>query len=80
MGERVRITCRQLIDFIADYVDGDLDDRLGHVFESHLAHCRSCRAYLESYRKTLRFTRAVANDIPLDDVPDELVKLILGKR
>ena len=72
---RPYITCRQLIDFIADYVAGDLDDVARDDFERHLGVCPSCRAYLDSYRKTMALT---CSDEPLPDVPEALVHRILG--
>lgn len=78
--ERAYITCRELIDFIAAYVDGGLDAAARDDFERHLSACPSCRAYLDSYRKTMALTRAMASDEPVDDVPEELVRTILDAR
>ena len=80
MNDRPYITCRQLIDFIIDYVDGALDDTAKHDFERHLAVCPSCRAYLETYQQTMNLTRIAVTDEPLGDVPEELVQSILAKR
>ena len=80
MSERPIITCRQLIDFIVDYVEGALDEMERHDFERHLGVCPSCVAYLASYRETMSLTRILATDEPLDDVPEELVVTILARR
>jgi RNA polymerase sigma-70 factor (ECF subfamily) len=77
--ERAYITCRQLIDFIADYVAGEIDDDARHDFERHLGVCPSCRSYLDSYRKTMALTRSMCSDEPVD-VPEELVATILEAR
>ena len=74
------ITCRQLIDFIAAYVDGELDAWSRVVFEIHLVTCRSCRVYLETYRRTIVLARQLATDDPVEDVPEELVRTILSAR
>lgn len=74
------ITCKQLIEFIAAYVAGELDDGPRELFERHLDICPSCRAYLDSYRKTMALVQELATDEPLDDVPEELVATILGAR
>jgi anti-sigma factor RsiW len=81
MTERPYITCRQLIDYIVDYVAGELDEIASQDFERHLAVCPSCRAYLASYRETMKLTRELAeSDEALDDVPEELVQAILAAR
>jgi anti-sigma factor RsiW len=78
--ERAYITCRELIDFIIEYVDGHLENTARHDFERHLGVCPSCRAYLDSYRKTMALTRAAASDERVDDVPEALVRTILDAR
>ena len=80
MSERPYITCRQLIDFIADYVDGALDEVSREDFERHLGVCPSCRAYLASYRETMSLTKIAITDEPPEDVPEELVRAILAHR
>lgn len=73
------ITCRQLIEFIGDYVAGELDHHARLEFERHLAICRSCQAYLESYRTTMTLVQEAATDEPATDVPEELVATILAR-
>jgi anti-sigma factor RsiW len=74
------ITCRQLIEFIAVYVAGELDAASRIEFERHLHLCRSCRAYLETYRQTIVLAHALATDDWAADVPEELVRTILSAR
>ena len=80
LSDRPYITCKQLIEFIADYVDGQLDEVSKSDFERHLAICKSCQAYLAMYRQAVSAARALASDERLDDIPDELVRSILARR
>ena len=73
------ITCKQLIEFTAAYVEGELDEASSQAFEQHLARCRSCQAYLRSYRQTMRMARELATEDPAEDVPEELVQAILAQ-
>lgn len=57
LSERPYITCRQLIDFIYDYLDGTLPTDEQHEFERHLAVCPSCVHYLNTYRQTMRISK-----------------------
>ena len=77
------ISCRELVDFLMDYLDGGLTETERRQFESHLEVCPWCVAYLRSYRETVRLGKAALerSDAPVPaDVPEELVKAILAAR
>ncbi|MBL8746932.1 MAG: zf-HC2 domain-containing protein [Phycisphaerae bacterium] len=52
------ITCRELAEFIADYLDHTLPADIAREFDRHLAVCPSCVAYIESYKQTIRLGKA----------------------
>jgi anti-sigma factor RsiW len=80
MDEKPLITCRELIDFIADYIADELDHESRSEFERHLHRCPSCLYYLDSYRRTMTLTRELAEaDQIATDVPEELVRVILAR-
>ena len=76
------MTCRDLIDFLMDYLDGDLQDAARREFDDHLRRCPACRTYLQSYRETVKLgTLASASDEEVPpDVPEELIQAILAAR
>ena len=74
------MTCRELSDFILDYVAGDLPAPLAEVFERHLTACGNCRVYLDMYRATLAAGRALGQDTVLPPLPEDLVQAILLAR
>lgn len=83
MTERPYITCRQLIDFIADYLSGELPGEQRAEFDRHLAVCPSCVAYVESYRQTIRLGRmalAASDDPASGVVPERLVRAVRAAR
>jgi predicted anti-sigma-YlaC factor YlaD len=53
------MTCREVIERLIDYVERTTP---GDAFELHLARCSSCRAYLDSYLKTIRLARGAFDD------------------
>jgi anti-sigma factor RsiW len=72
-------TCKELIDFLDDYVAGELPSDRHTRFDRHLRFCPSCRAYLASYRETISTARLAAPPHPaIEDVPPELLTLILA--
>lgn len=69
-------TCRELIEFLDDYVARRLPLAKRLAFEVHLALCRDCRSYLASYRTTIELAKEARDSTP-PPMPDDLVKAIL---
>ena len=82
MSARQLITCRELIGFIADYLDGTLPPAAVDDFHRHIERCASCRAYLQSYEWTIRLGKVslIENDAAAEDAPEELIEAILRVR
>ena len=76
------MTCRELVEFLADYMDGDLPAEVRRVFEAHLAECPECATYLRGYADAIRLARACAetDDALPAEVPERLVRAILAAR
>jgi anti-sigma factor RsiW len=74
------ITCRELITFLGDYLDGELPPAKNHEFERHLSVCPSCVQYIATYRETIRMARSaiIAPALHVEEVPEDLVKAILA--
>lgn len=76
------LSCEELHAFLDDYLAGELAPARRGEFERHLERCRSCAAYLESYRATVALARAAHHELELDAaaVPADLVAAILAAR
>ena len=77
------MTCRELADFLMDYLNEDLPDDVRAAFDRHLALCPNCRTYLANYEDTIKLGKAAFADgdaaVPAS-VPEQLVKAILDAR
>ena len=76
------LTCRDFIEFLIDYVDGELPDDRRRIFDEHLAICPDCVAYLDSYTTTVKLEKLAFSEqgsLPAD-LPDELVEAILKSK
>lgn len=77
------LTCRDFVDFLADYVADELVPEVRTSFDDHLAHCPSCVVYLNTYRDTPLLARAALQGpratVP-PEVPEALVWAILEAR
>jgi len=76
------MTCKEIIEFLADYLDGTLPWRQRLSFHVHLLFCQHCRQYLASYATTVRVTKSLGGQTEqtVEDIPDELVRAILSAR
>jgi len=79
VSARPYITCRQLIETLAAYLDHELPEMAVSDFERHLAVCDSCLAYIATYEKTIRLAHAVAvyDEGVVDSAPPELIQAVL---
>ena len=77
------MTCREFIELLDDFLASQGDPAYRREAEAHLAGCRSCDAYLDSYRKTVEMGKAAFQDLDAEvpaDVPEELIQAILALR
>jgi anti-sigma factor RsiW len=77
------MTCRELADFLMDYLNEDLPADVRLSFDRHLSLCPNCVAYMASYRTTIELGRRAFADDAADvsaDVPADLVRAILSAR
>jgi len=45
--------CEQLLQYLSDYIDQDLDEELSAEAQEHLATCENCRVVLDSTQQTI---------------------------
>ncbi len=75
--------CRELAEFLMDYVSGELPEESRTHFELHLTRCRNCHEYLAQYQSTIKAGKAAcgeASDELPANVPEDLVKAVLAAR
>jgi anti-sigma factor RsiW len=76
-----KLTCRDFVEFLAEYLSEELSAQQAALFNAHLARCPPCVNYLKTYQETLRLAKAAFGclDKPLSpDVPEGLVQAILS--
>ena len=50
--------CRQVLGYLSDYVDEELDERVRHQVETHLEGCDLCERFGGEYAAVVRGVRA----------------------
>jgi len=77
------MTCREFIEFLWRYIEGNLSPAERSTFTAHLAKCPDCVQYLQQYQDTARAGKvviAVADEPVPAKVPEDLVQAILKSR
>jgi anti-sigma factor RsiW len=66
--EQGRLTCKELIELVTDYLEGRMPEAERLKFEDHLSWCPPCVIYLEQIRMTVRAAGTLAaQDMPVAD-------------
>ena len=77
------LACIELVNMIADYVDGDLNEDQQRSIEQHLEVCEGCRAALDQFQTVIRLAgRLTAADVARIDalVRDRLMATLRAAR
>jgi anti-sigma factor RsiW len=74
--------CRELAEFLYDYVSGELPQDSRAHFEFHLSKCKNCHEYLVQYQLTIKAGKIACDEMSdeLRAIPDDLVKAVLAAR
>jgi anti-sigma factor RsiW len=83
MTQHPRVTCRQFVEFLSDYLSNELPAATHQDFEWHLGRCPDCVRYLATFKTTIALCRKAFE--PLDrevpaEAPEELIQAILAAR
>jgi anti-sigma factor RsiW len=73
-------TCEAETKLVGDYVCDNLDAWHGQAFESHLAICPECAAFLATYKKTIMLTRSFLHLARTQEAPKTLTLCLPGAK
>lgn len=69
------LQCREVVDLLTAYFDGDLDPNERVLLEQHLLMCESCSTYVDQLRTSISLTgRLQPEDVPAP-VMDRLLRM-----
>jgi len=73
------LTCRDVIDLLADYLEQSLPPETLEAFTRHLDTCPTCVAYINTYRKTRELTGEVTRVAMSEDMRVRLRQFLLDR-
>jgi anti-sigma factor RsiW len=71
---REEIACRQVVELISDYIEGELPRSQRLRLEAHFAGCEHCTEYLAQMRATIRLTGTLV----VEDLTPRMREDLLG--
>jgi anti-sigma factor RsiW len=67
------LSCRELVELVTAYLEGELPVGARKRFEAHLSQCDGCSVYLEQMRTTIRLSGMLG----VEDVSPEAEQALL---
>jgi anti-sigma factor RsiW len=58
------MTCRELAELLADFIDNELPQENCQQIQEHLGDCPHCVHYVATYRLTIQLTRILPCCLP----------------
>jgi anti-sigma factor RsiW len=77
------LSCRELVEFLAEYLAGRLPPAVLERFRAHLAGCPDCETYARTYAQAVRLGRGAVlcpDEALPEDVPADLLRAVLAAR
>jgi len=72
-------TCRETIDQLLEYLDGELPPELRAHLEEHLGGCQPCGDFFASYRATMGVCKKALKTKMPDELADRLSTFLRGQ-
>ncbi len=69
------MTCRELLEHLSDYLDGELENDARAGAEEHLRECRNCGIVLSTTRQMLLLYRMIGHE----RLPDALLSRLFSR-
>ena len=78
MTAQPKMSCRELVELVTDYLEDALDPLTRERFVAHLRECDGCAAYVEQMRTTVRVLGEIPEDSLSVDIRDRLLDVFRG--
>lgn len=61
-GECRGAGCKEMLDKLSDYIDGELDPQMCKDLERHMQDCNPCLFFIDSLKKTITLYKYASNE------------------
>lgn len=74
------MNCRELVDKLIEYLDGELTAEEAQRIREHLCECPPCELYVQTYTITIQITRRLPPKPPPEAVLERLRQAVREER
>jgi anti-sigma factor RsiW len=71
------VSCKELLEILNDYLDGELVVEQRQTIEFHMTGCKDCTIRVETYRQTVRLAKALPRCDSLPPAVEERLRKVL---
>jgi anti-sigma factor RsiW len=72
------LNCRELVELVTAYLEGDLSSGERKRFDAHLDGCDGCTTYVEQMRRTIELTGSLHAEDLSPEAEEALVRAFRG--
>lgn len=73
------ICCKECLELLCDYLDGELDPKVSSSLEEHFQDCPPCIAFVNTYKSTTDLCRTTLKDVDIPEAVQARLKEFIEK-
>jgi predicted anti-sigma-YlaC factor YlaD len=70
-----KLTCREVVELVTDYLEESLALEEQMQFEEHVADCPGCTAYIAQVQQSIGMLRRLSNEPVFPETKEELLRV-----
>lgn len=71
-------SCRDMVEYLSDYIDGELDGSLQDLIDRHRGDCPPCEAFIRTLTRTVEAVRSQPSEPLSEELKRALSRAIRG--
>ena len=73
------LTCQEVVNLLAEYLDETLDVQTAKALEGHLEGCVACHNFIKTYKATAAWVKEITYEEIPDEFKDRLASFLRAK-
>lgn len=70
-----KLTCREVVELVTDYIEESLAPGKQAQFEAHVADCPGCTIYIAQVQQTIGMLRKLSDEPVFPETREELLQI-----